>query len=453
MFALEVEYLLGRVFAGDFRDRAAPEWPPHAGRLFSALAASYFENGAVATEKEALEWLERQNPPSIRAGTAGESAVPIAFVPTNYPGDGPPAIRVKQPRYFPAQSPSESTAYFIWPDATPPAEIAAALDELAARTAYLGKACSVVRIRATDSAPEPNYVPDASGGIVLRVPSQGRLAELGRLFAADQQVPVGAQQRYRRSDQPGREPDPQATEFGQMAVFRRIGGPGLPIETALTLTEAVRNALMSIAGSGGPIADLIHGHNGDTHCAIVPLPFVGHEHADGHLVGFAVILPRDAAATDRRTVLAACAELAERGLNIPGVGNWELEAADAAAPNRTLRPETWTRPCRAWRTVTPILLDRFPKKKGASVEEILGASCRRIGLPEPEQIEHGPYSEVNGVAPVPAFRLLRAGDQRPRWGVHATLRFSDRVRGPVLLGAGRYFGLGLLRPETEDSGD
>ena len=39
MLAFEVEYLLGRVFSGDFRDREEPEWPPHPARLFSALDA------------------------------------------------------------------------------------------------------------------------------------------------------------------------------------------------------------------------------------------------------------------------------------------------------------------------------------------------------------------------------------------------------------------------------
>ena len=71
-------------------------------------------------------------------------------------------------------------------------------------------------------------------------------------------------------------------------------------------------------------------------------------------------------------------------------------------------------------------------------------------LPAPEAIEHGPYSRLDGVPPVPAFRLHRKSEERPRWGVHATLRFPVPVRGPVLLGAGRYFGLGLMRPVVEE---
>jgi len=453
VFALEVEYLLGRVFAGDFQNRAESEWPPHPARLFSALAAAYFENGANAREKEALEWLERQSPPHIRAGLAGESQAPVVFVPTNYPGDGPPLLREKQPRFFPAQGPSEATVHFIWPEAEPPVEVARALDQLASRTAYLGKACSVIRMRVAEAAPEPNYAPDAGGRHVLRIPGRGRLQELAWLFEADQRVSPGEQQRYRRIDEPeGRDSSPLETEFGQMAVFRKKAGPGLPIEAALTLTEAVRKALMSNAGNAGPITELLHGHNGDTHCVMAALPFVGREHADGHLMGFALILPHDASLTDRRSVLSACRELEERGLHISEtVGDWSVEATDTTTMNQTLRPMTWTRPSRVWRTVTPILLDRFPKKKGPGVEEILAAGCRRIGLPDPSGIEHGPYSSLEGVPPVPAFRLLRKKDQQPRWGVHARIEFAVPVRGPVLVGAGRYFGLGLMRPEREEN--
>ena len=454
MFAFEVEYLLGRSFAGDFRDRSSSEWPPHPGRLYSALAAAYFEHGGNARERAALEWLEQQRPPHIRAGEMGAATPVQAFVPTNYPGDGPPVLRGRQPRVFPAQGPSEATVYFIWPDAEPAAEAARALGELGARTGYLGKACSMVRMCVAETVPEPNYVPDAEGSEVLRVPARGRLAELAWLFQAGQQASAGAQQRYRKSGAPARAPE-TPSRFGPILVFRKASGPGLPIEASLTLTSAVREALMSNAGNGGPMSETIHGHHGSegTHCAIAALPFVGGGYGDGHLLGFGVAPPRGAEPEDRRTILAACDRLMDNGLNISGIGHWELEPADESALQMNLRPQTWTRSARNWSSVTPILLDRFPKKNGSGVEEILGASCTRIGLPQPVRIEHGSYSQTAGVPPVPAFRLQRSREERPRWGVHATIEFATPVRGPVLLGAGRFFGLGLMRPEMEKANE
>jgi len=50
-----------------------------------------------------------------------------------------------------------------------------------------------------------------------------------------------------------------------------------------------------------------------------------------------------------------------------------------------------------------------------------------------------------GVPPVRAFQTRRVGIP-PRLASHALLVFPEPVRGPVLLGAGRYFGLGLFRP-------
>jgi CRISPR-associated protein Csb2 len=446
VLAFEVEYLMGRVFAGEYGDRTRSEWPPHPARLFSALASAFFENGAKPEERRALEWLEQLPPAYIKAGEPGRPVRTTAFVPTNYVGDNVPVLRGKQPRQFPAQGPSEATVYFIWPEAEPDGEIALALDSLAERTGYLGKACSLVRMDVVKTAEAPNYIPDDEGEETLRVPAQGRLEELAQAYELDRRPSAGAMQPYRKT---GKEAENVCeSEFGTMLVLRKVGGPGLPIEASLTLTDAVRRALQSCVQDGKPGAEFIHGHNGSTHCAILALPFVGHEHADGHLMGIGVVLPRKVTAGERATVLRACAVLAGKGVRIDGVGDWEIELDDFYS-EQSLKARTWTYPSSQWSTVTPILLDRFPKKKGPTVEDIVTQACRRIGLPAPIDIQHGPYSELTGVAPVPAFRLQRKRDERPRWGVHATLRFAEKVRGPVLLGAGRYFGLGLLRPDRE----
>jgi len=450
VFALEVEYLLRRSFAASFRDRSEAEWPPHPARLFSALAAAYFENGSVDRERRALEWLEGQPAPLMHAGVPSEGVRTEAFVPANYvkKGDYLPAVRNKQPRWFPAQSPSDAVVHFIWPGSEPDAETSAGLDELASRTAYLGRSCSLVRVRVTPDAPTPNYEPSAQGGEILRVPNAGRLKELEMLFATDQRPTPGAQVRYRNI---GVRPTVTLeTAFDQMAILRKVGGPDLPIEAAMTLTAAVRAALMANAGRDVMLTPLLHGHDGAPHCAIAALPFVGRKHADGHLMGFAVILPRQSDPAGRRAVLAACGDLSRRGLHIPGIGDWQVEPEEGTSLANTLRASTWIRPSCTWRSVTPVLLDQFPKKNGRTTEEILALACERAGLPAPMSIHHQPYSDLEGVPPVPAFRLRRKPDERPRWGVHATLTFHDLVRGPVLLGAGRFFGLGLLKPEISE---
>lgn len=448
MFAFEVEYLLGRVFAGGFLNRSEPEWPPHPSRLYTALASAYFEAKGNDEERQALEWLEKQPPPLLRAGRAGQPVETTAFVPTNYPGDGPPATRGKQPRIFPAQGPSETTAHFIWVHAEPEPRVRKTLDSLASRTGYLGKAASLIRMCVSDTPPEPNWIPDPTGNVPLRIVRQGRLAELEWLFAADQRPTAGPQYRYRCTDAESEATVPIETSFGEMLIFRKTTGVGLPIEAALTLTDSVREAIMSRASKDGIIPDVINGHGATPHIAIVALPFTGTPHADGHLMGFAVVLPRDATVSDRMAVRAACARVQAQGVHLPGVlGDWlvEIEMSPLAS---TLSERTWTRPSKEWKTVTPILLDKFPSKKGPTAEDVLRQSCGHIGLPQP-WIQHSPYSDLPGVPPVPQFRLIRKKEGRSRWGVHAHLRFPSAVRGPLLLGAGRFFGMGLLKPVEE----
>lgn len=448
MFAFEVEYLLARSFAGSFTDRDRPEWPPHPVRLFSALAAAYFENGAADSERHALEWLEKEPAPHIHALEAGEPVPFTAFVPANYvkKGDYLPAIRNKQPRSFPAQTPECPIVHFIWPTSQPDPEIATHLDNLASRTAYLGRSSSMIRMRVTPTAPDPNYEPSAQGDQILRVPTPGRLEELKQLYQANQRATLGTQRHYRRVEPSSDQPIHEST-FGHMDIFARKNGPKIPIEASLTLTAAVRDALMANAGKGGPMTALLHGHDSTSpHCAIAPLPFAGWQHADGRLMGFAVIYPRQISLKERHAVFSACMELCRNGLRIPNIGNWELEIADASDTPRSLLSPVWTRQARVWKSVTPILLDRFPKKNGLSVEEIIALACRRVGLPEPKEISHQPYSDLEGVPPVPEFRLRRKVNERPRWGVHATLTFEHEVRGPLLFGAGRFFGLGLMKP-------
>jgi CRISPR-associated protein Csb2 len=444
MLAFEVEYLLGRVFAGDFSDRAASEWPPHPARLFSALVAAHFETGATSAGRAALEWLERQGPPHIRAGEAGEATRVTTFVPINYPGAEVPVRRTKQPRELPAQGPSEAVVYFIWPHAQASAEIRGELDGLAERTGYLGKACSFVRMRVTDETLEPNYSPVETGGHSLRVASHGRLLELESLFGAGLRPSFGLQQRYAPSKKqpPGRL---WKGFFGETIIFRKTRGPGLPIESALVLSEATRLALLSQAGNVGKIPEILHGHVENGHCAIVSLPFTGSQHADGHLMGLAVLLPKSIDTETRKIILQACRKLKEIHLPAP-LGTWQVEMLSEEPLADTLRPTSWTGPAKSWSTVTPVLLDRFPKKKGPSVEEILRTSCQRAGLPEPVSIEHSPFSKLTGVVPVNEFCLTRRKDARPRWGVHATLEFNQEILGPVLVGAGRFFGLGLFKP-------
>jgi len=122
--------------------------------------------------------------------------------------------------------------------------------------------------------------------------------------------------------------------------------------------------------------------------------------------------------------------------------------------NQALRPGTWSRPARLLAHGDADSIGSFPKKeRGRSG----GDSCGELPayrLPEPARVEHGPVLEDGGGIASSGVSATACRRGAPHGGgVHATIEFPVRVRGPVLLGAGRYFGLGLMRPEKEESLD
>jgi CRISPR-associated protein Csb2 len=92
--------------------------------------------------------------------------------------------------------------------------------------------------------------------------------------------------------------------------------------------------------------------------------------------------------------------------------------------------------------VTPVVLDRYPRK--GDIEHEIARSCVRVGLPEPRDIILSTAPLVTGGVRMRPHDLPQ--QTRGKLFRHIELRFHHKVAGPVLLGAGRYLGVGLLAP-------
>ncbi len=477
MLAFEVEFLLGRYTAADFRDRDRAEWPSHPARLFSALVAAVYEAGLGESARAALLWLENLAAPHLHADPAPGRQNPVtAYVPVNDPNhDLLPQRAERQPRGFPSVVPGvpevdrPPAMYFIWPEAQPDENLRQLLDAVAAHVGYLGSSRCPVRVRLADQAPPANWFPDEEGTSVLRVPTKGRLEGLEWNFQNGLRPSPGAFQRYRCGGLAARPPI-QETIFGEMVVYRLGGDVCMEIETTLKLTDVLRAAAMRHAQDAvGLVPEVLSGHGGDgrpsatPHAAYVALPFASESqpHADGRVLGVAVVLPRDIDPEQRRQAMRALVRLDH--LQVPGVGRLDLErVTPGQVVPYNLRPATWSGPASRWASVTPVLLDRFPKRNGRGTEAIVGRSCGHIGLAPPDEVGVDRFSPLHGVEP--SFRYLTqrkapappAGEApapprgKARLYTHVTLTFARVVQGPVLLGAGRHFGLGLLRPLREE---
>jgi CRISPR-associated protein Csb2 len=256
-------------------------------------------------------------------------------------------------------------------------------------------------------------------------------------------------------------------------VLEHVGGDMPDIRAAALVGKALRCALMSgykRNGQQGAIPAVVSGHAADRsptaapHLAIAPLAFLGPQFADGRVLGFALIPPAESKLLDDdnfRNALRAVAAWKEhsgrRELNLT-CGSFNLAfSLSVEGTRRSLDPAPYVATAKTWATCTPIVLDRHLKTKGneerdSEIVSLVRYACANIGLPEPMRISAGKHSAVQGASS--AYPSGRA----PRWTgwrlpqslgtrqlTHAVIQFCEPVRGPVILGAGRFVGLGLCR--------
>jgi CRISPR-associated protein Csb2 len=226
----------------------------------------------------------------------------------------------------------------------------------------------------------------------------------------------------------------------------------------------------------------IAGHEADgtparaAHLAIVPMANLGWDHSDGRLLGLALLPPKAITARwaepgpgpfrGRQAFLRVLAGLGEvdaegsRMLTLAprqGKGGWEWRLRPAESGAHSLAPARYLRAATHWASATPVLLDRHLKAEGdaarAESVEIVARACERIGLPRPVAVEVGKYSAIRGAPPArppggaPNWQnWSRKTSFGQRWLFHVRLTFAGPVPGPVLIGAGRFVGLGLCLP-------
>jgi CRISPR-associated protein Csb2 len=319
-----------------------------------------------------------------------------------------------------------SPVFLRWPD-TPPG-LRDWLVPVAEGVGYLGRPDSPVTLTLVDIPDETltRLVPDPEGELLLRAPEPNRLNALLRAFAACVCPPLARPVPY--SDGPIIH-----SPWGDLYALRIRHGQ---LVQAARLADGLRAAVMHHAPD--PLPRLLHGHDVEhadaDHAAWVALPDVGHTYARGALLGVAMVLPRQADEADRRICTEALGRVTHLG---PTPVNRETTREPYP---KGLHRRTWARSSRRWASVTPIVLDRFPKP-GRLVEHLVADSVARSGYPYPSQVDL-PLSPLRGV-PVAGHFIGRGPGHR----IHACIDFQDRVRGPLLIGRGRYFGLGLLRPE------
>lgn len=417
-----------------------------------------------------------------------------------------PITRDRQPRTFARAWLSDDTVFLRWPRAELSQTIRNALAAICDKVTRIGHSSSLVQMWLADEVPAElsPWVPDMErGSHSLRITAEGTLSDLDRDFggeniaryeellfvlvnaasakdrsaarrALNERFPGGpptprepslsVYRGYARRDEILDVPPISETVFSShLLVFSLEREDGsyrfLDLACTLSLTDRWRDALVSHANDLSTDArSVLSGHaaNGrvldQPHAAFLPLGFVSHPNADGRLSGAALALPINVNGGLRTELLRAVGRVSN--LVLGRLGKWKLVPVTMARPPLTLRADTWTcypHGAHQWSSITPVAFDQHPKAKDKAtyLEEaaaMISACCERIGLPRPRQVFVTPVSAHIGAPPAHAFPRLRRKDGSERRHSHAILVFNELVRGPILIGAGRYRGYGLFRP-------
>ena len=387
-----------------------------------------------------------------------------------------PERRGKQERYYPSVRPGKPRITFLW-DVAAPDKIRMVLDRLLERVTRLGHSATLVSCRVAPDLPNITHVP-STAGVSLRTVRKGQLAELERL-QADHQGNRPRALPY--TDVPYREvaelvPEKdilEADTAGDWIVFEfSHNSRAFPSTRVVEVSKTMRGSVLRYAED--PIAAEISGHEPDgspvqsPHLAFLPLPYVGYEHADGRLLGIALSTPKTLADDTRHALYRAigCWEKEATGsyplrLTFGSVGVLYMRRLRGSGLAVSLRPGVWRRPSRKWVSATPIALPRHPgrlagggfrarAKAWRQAELAVIAACGHVGLPQPTHVEVSLSPFIAGARTAYQFppfnQSHRGGKPIRRQLVHASVTFDHRVTGPLMLGTGRFFGLGLMRP-------
>ncbi|MCA9183984.1 MAG: type I-U CRISPR-associated protein Cas5/Cas6 [Planctomycetales bacterium] len=479
--------------------------PPSPARLFQALVAGAGISGPLACETvESLEWLEKQPPPIVASPHTTPQKRYVNYVPNNdldaKQGDHRRLgdIRVKKeiaPLVFDPTIPF----LFAWKlEDEAAVESAKTVTRLADRVYQLGRCIDMawawseilteeeLQERLGEYPGAINYPAAGTGDVDC--PTPGSLSSLMQRYQA------GAHQFDTTADGKGQtfrqRPKPRWTKVcyeGTASRFvldlRRSEDAGFapwPLERASALVEVIRDAAAerlrhAMQHRIAEIDRILVGRKPDGENAgptsarvrIIPLASIGHPQADMQVRRILVEVPGEC------SLRADDIAWAVSGLSLDHPVLQDRIDLTRSDEESQLGFYGVNKPSRIWRSVTPVALpdakrrridpDRVKtdeKEKKGGHEKF--AEYERASFAVGQALRH-----ANVAARVSSIRLQREPFD-PR-GVrveqfaegtrfskhclwHVELEFESLVRGPMLIGDGRFLGLGLMRPLKRAAG-
>jgi len=454
---VEMRFLFNK-YHGSRDGGRRPDYPPSAHRLFQALTAAANSNSGMSeAAKEALQWLEKQSPPQIIVPESSLGSRVTTFVPNNdmdvvarawakgrTPEKKPEELRtakILQPRHLGG----DATIRFLWPvkDASSPLD---RICELARHIHHLGLGIDMVvgngRVIADSEKnrlPGITYIPIEGKG--WRVPVEGSLEELmDRYQQRKNAIPPNEYEEvtYVREAATRRPPMHAFALVNEDGDYCRFDSTDAMV-VAAELRHAAHTRAKQLRFDAAFTEGYVCGHANSSHdkddrFAYVPVPTLAPAGRDNAIRRVMLIQGRPSSEAD---------SLARRLSGVSLSGKARLRPIDNPEKDGVIKK--YTEAAERWGTVTPMVLPGHLNGRGLAhrQKKLVLKSLAHAGIMTPVAEIHlqadpiFPGAERTGRYRVPEY--LRQFTK-----THAIITFSEPVVGPVVIGAGRYVGLGLM---------
>lgn len=494
------------------RYHGARDWPPSAGRLFQALVAGAAIGASLKEESaEALNWLEGLAPPTIGSpsGVAGQRVQ--TFVPDNdidaVGGDFQKAGDIRSPKAIqPQLFDSEIPFLYIWSfqEGTDGSHSAQMISTIAERLYQFGRGVDMAwavgdvlddnQLEARLATyPGRIYRPSGGGdGTALACPVAGSLASLNVRYAAGSTRFTSERQgnaRRQSFSQPPKsrfaqvpyESPPSFRVYDLREATKEASFWPWPLARASALVvqvrdEAVRKLRRALPDQSSEIERVLIGRKVDggddgptaARVRIVPLASIGHPHADRRIRKVLVEVPAGC------PLRADDVHWAFSGLDVCDTQTGEVSCTLTPSEDHDMLGhfgvENQTG-FNLWRTVTPVALPesarrrrieparRAAEAKGgaeraveqtravAAVIQSLRHADVRAGA-QTIRLQREPF-EGRG-ARVEEFAAGTRFAKERLW--HVEVQFDRPLRGSLVIGDGRFLGLGVMAPVKRAKG-
>jgi CRISPR-associated protein Csb2 len=440
-------------------------------RLMQAMVAGSARAGHLKRDVDMFAWLEQQAPPIIRASHVAASKF-TAYVPRNsdditlrdlYRVTSPHEVFARRRARYDAQDTSRRWVNdaIIYEWQVDDAADAECLGNISHELVCLGRAedmayasFDLAEISLQDEQNTWQPAPPASPmRNPLRIPTVGSLASLEfREHARRARIenkefvnpPVIYSERSYDLDAAGCQRPFLLYDLHGMEPGSRLGWHH---NQGVVVAAMIRHALDTRVPE--PLRGYATGHvddgDPDDRLSWVPLPTIGHPHADGRIRRALLLGPRQELTDSSRwreiTHALAHAPLIQHGKQVG-----TMEPIDEIGG--AVRPYLETGTC--WHTVTPLVTHgkttRGGKQKGKfdrrKAEKLILHALTKAGLPDPIRMHYqsAPFERSGRAAR--EYRVPHHLSGLSRF--HVSVEFSQPVSGPVLAGVGSHFGLGLF---------